>query len=89
MQFFGSNMTKSKAKWQWYRLGHNPGLVRITNGKQSVGVFHTLPCSLLKNNKRIEPKQLEPRCHQEEHRLPLSKVLTNALQRHLPEDIDD
>ena len=30
------------------RLGHNPGLVRLTHGKTKVGDFHTLPCSFLK-----------------------------------------
>jgi|OrbCmetagenome_4_1107370.scaffolds.fasta_scaffold66478_2 hypothetical protein len=89
MQFFRLKMAKSKGKWQWYRLGHNPGLVRILTGKQTLGVFHTLPCSLLKNHQKMKSEKAKAKCPEEEDRLPLSRILTDALQRRVPEDVED
>ena len=88
-QILGSNMKKAKAKWQWYRLGHNPGLVRINNGKHTIGVFHTLPCSFLKNHQRIEREKFKAHIPEEENRSPLSKFLRDALRCRVQEDIED
>ena len=82
-------MKKAKAKWQWYRLGHNPGLVRIKNGDHTIGVFHTLPCSFLKNHQRIERENCKAHIPEEENRSPLSRILTDALRRRVQEDIED
>ena len=45
LTLMGKNVVKGL---EWSRLGHNPGLVRLTHGKNKIGDFHTLPCSFLK-----------------------------------------
>lgn len=88
MQFFRLKMAKSKAKWQWYRLGHNPGLVRILTGKQTRCVSH-LAMQLVEKSPKDEIRKAKAKCPEEEDRLPLSRILTDALQRRVPEDVED
>lgn len=58
MQFFRLKMAKSKGKWQWYRLGHNPGLVRILTGKQTRCVSH-LAMQLVEKSPKDEIRKSE------------------------------
>ena len=76
------------------RLGHNPGLIRLFHGKRTLGVYHSLPCSLLKASMR-QVKQLqneqankmstgpnEISCPSDERkRASLSAILTEATRK--------
>ena len=89
-----SFMTTSCKKWNWARLGHNPGLIRVLKGKKSIGVFQTLPCSLLKNSRRCNQM---PNCsaaptaaaRQEKLHRPWSETLTEAAQKRKVEEIEE
>ena len=49
--FFCIKMAKqTKHRWQHSRLAHNPGGVRLKFNGKDLGVFHALPCSLLKGS---------------------------------------
>ena len=73
-------MGKQTKAWGWVRLGHNPGLVRLADGKRTIGVFHTLPCSFLKAEARQSSAQTDDVSEVKDvKRVPLSHVLRLAL----------
>ena len=76
----------------WARQAHNPGLVRLKIGKKNIGVFHALPCSLLKASKNVDKEMsiVSPILIREDDRkTPLSHTLTLAMQKRIPEKIEE
>ena len=75
----------------WARQAHNPGLVRIKIGKKNIGVFHALPCSLLKASKNVDKEMSIPTpmlIREDDRKPPLSHTLTLAMQKRIPEKIE-
>ena len=80
----------TKNAWSWARESQNPGLVRLKKNKHVIGVFHALPCSLLKAARNAEKEKSVSPIHivEDDRKAPLSKTLTMALRQRTPEKID-
>ena len=80
----------TKNAWSWARESQNPGLVRLKRNKHVIGVFHALPCSLLKAARNAEKEKSVSPIHivEDDRKAPLSKTLTMALRQRTPEKID-
>ena len=81
----------TKNAWSWARESQNPGLVRLKKNKHVIGVFHALPCSLLKAARNAEKEKSVSPIHivEDDRKAPLSNTLTMVLRQRTPEKIDE